>query len=222
MASSNASVGAPSRNISHENVVPLESIFTGEPSGPPDHRAVSAWPNSETPEAKLKDAEHLDILDSQRAVLGRLKAWHQWDTDRYQSLSTYLMSKAGFPKRPICPTRDELLSLVTYFFPPRRSLKVVVCDFGEYRFERFEVPLEELEQCRSLFRSWCEDLTFGQFIRLAGQARVGDCTVDVYLINPNALDVTDSRRHLPLGSGRFESVRQHLITPLCNQIELVD
>lgn len=216
MASSNASVGAPSRNTSHENVVPLESIFTGEPSGPPDHRPVSAWADPGG------IAKHWDILESQRAVLGRLKAWHQWDTDRYESLSTYLMSKAGFPKRPICPTRDELLSLVTYFFPPRRSLKVVVCDFGAYRCERSEIRLEELAQCRSLSRSWCEDLTFGHFIRLAGQARVGDCTVDVLLINPNALDVTDSRRHLPLGSGRLESVRQHLITPFCNQIEGVD
>ena len=40
------------------------------------------------------------------------------------------MSRAGFPKRPICPTNTELQSLATFFFPQCHSLKVVVCDFG--------------------------------------------------------------------------------------------
>ena len=36
---------------------------------------------------------------------------------------------------------------------------------------------------------------------------MGDCTVDVCTLNPNALDTTDITRHVPIGSGFVESVR---------------
>lgn len=144
MASSNASVRSPARNRSHENTVPLESVVTDEPSGSENlagHDSTYAVPSQ--PSWKK-------ILNSKRAVLKRLKAWHQWEIDRYKSLGKFLISKAGFPKRPICPSNDELLSLATYFFPPRWSLKVVVCDFGDGRFERCEIELINVMKCKSL------------------------------------------------------------------------
>ena len=156
MASSNASVRPPAGDPSLENVVPLESVVTDEPSeserlarNPSIHALPSApsWKWNET-------------LNSQRAVLSRLKAWHQWETDRYKSLGKFLMSKAGFPKRPICPSNDQLVSLATHFFPPRWSLKVVVCDFGDGRFERCETELLNVEKCKCLSCSWSDDLTF--------------------------------------------------------------
>ena len=146
MAGSNASVRLSARDRSHENIVPLESVVTDEPSGSEDlagHDSTHA--NSSRP---FLDWEK--ILDSQRAVLKRLKAWHQWEHDRHESLGKFLMSKAGFPRRPICPSDDQLISLATHFFPPRWSLKVIVCDFGDGRFERCETKLLNVEKCESL------------------------------------------------------------------------
>ncbi len=92
-------------------------------------------------------------LEPQRAVLRKLKAWHQWDTNRYKSLGNWLMSKAGLPKRPICPSKRELLSLSEYFFPLRRSLKIIVCDIGEGRLESFEADILDVEKCKLLICS---------------------------------------------------------------------
>ena len=146
MAGSNASVRLSARDRSHENIVPLESVVTDEPSGSGNParsdstRAVPSWP----------PWKWIEILHSQRAVLKKLKAWHQWENERHESLGKFLMSKAGFPRRPICPSDDQLISLATHFFPPRWSLKVIVCDFGDGRFERCETKLLNVEKCESL------------------------------------------------------------------------
>ena len=203
MASSNASVFEPSQNLSHDNIVALESVVTGKTSRPHDdaasesvdperltrHSSTHVLPPSFSMRETAGSANA--ILETHRAVLSRLKAWHQWEIDRYKSLSKFLMSKAGIPKRPIRPTHAQLLSLATYFFPPRRSLKVVVFDFGGNRFERFEVDLVNVQQCKSLFGSQYDDLRFEYRIRLGVQTKVGGCTVDVCFPNPNALDTTD-------------------------------
>ncbi len=157
MASSNASIHASSHNLSHEHIAPLESVVTGEHSGSCDDAAgifvnSERFPRHRSPYAfqptltNRQYAEH--EADSQRIVLKRLKAWHQWDNDRYKSLRKFLISQAGFLKRPICPTPGQLFSLATYFFPPRWSLRVIVCDFGEGRFERCEVDLQNVTQCK--------------------------------------------------------------------------
>lgn len=218
MASSNASAGAPFHHSSHEEIVPLESVFTGEPSGPSYDHAASASADLEvpTPQSAIRQY-HI-----QRAVLGRLKAWHQWEIDRYNSLTGYILSKVGFPKRPICPSPEEVLSLATYFFPQRRSLRVVVCDFGEGRFDRFEISLENVQRCMVILCSWCEDLILRHCTRLGGQTNVGDCTVDVCFSSPNTFDATDVRRHIPIGSSSLESVRQHFIPPLRYRIARVN
>ena len=150
MARSIASDLAPIQNLSGEDIAPLESVVTDEglDSNP---YASSGWLYLENltrqpflygrlpdPFIEERKIEQDAVPESQRAVLRRLKAWYQWDIDRYQSLGQFLMSKAGVPKRPICPSRAELLSLAAYFFSRRQSLKVVVCNFSEGRFKRFE------------------------------------------------------------------------------------
>lgn len=203
MASSNASVRPPARDPSYENIVPLESVVTDEPSGSGNLAGHNATPD--IPSQPLGQWD--EILNSQRAVLKRLKAWHQWEIDRYKSLGKFLVSKAGFPKRPIRPSNDQLLSLATHFFPPRWSLKVIVCDFGDGRFERCEIELINVKKCKSLSCFWCDDLTLIYCVRLGKKTNVGDCTVDVCFPNSNALDSIDVRRHIPIGSGSLESVR---------------
>ena len=161
MASSNGSAQALFANSSPENLAPLDSVVTDGPSGTYDHatlhrhtNALPLSPSEHEPASAASDAIY--VLNTQRAVLQRLKAWDQWDTDRYKSLTKFLMSKAGFPRRPPRPTHAELLSLAKYFFPSRWSLRVV-CDFGKGRFERFEVGLENVQQCESLSCSQCND-----------------------------------------------------------------
>ena len=167
MASSNASASVLSDNSDGDNIAPLESVVT-EPLFE-SHLSAAATPESPghltphasahklryLPSSELEDSS-IAAWESQRAVLQRLKAWHQWDTDRYTSLGKFLMSKAGFPKRPICPTNTELLSLATFFFPDRHSLKAVVCDFGINDVKREEIDLTDVRQCKCPFRLWCD------------------------------------------------------------------
>ena len=159
MVRSIASDLAPTQNLSREEIAPLESVVTDEGLDSDPH-ASSGWAYLENltrqpflygrlPDPFIERKIEQDAVpESQRAVLGRLKAWYQWDVDRYQSLGQFLMSKAGFPKRLIYPSRAELLSLATYFFPRRQSLEVVVCDFGEGRFERFEANFANVGECK--------------------------------------------------------------------------
>ena len=164
MASSSA-VGVPAQNLDHENMIPLDSIITGEPSSL-DERAAGGSVESEHVHSRSEPILSVrrppwQELETQRGVLKKLKAWHQWDLDRYKSLSRFLMSKAGFPRRPIRPTPDQLSSLTAYFFPPRSSLRVIICDFGEERFERSDVELGDIQQCKSLFSPQWDVLNIG-------------------------------------------------------------
>lgn len=84
-------------------------------------------------------------LEKHREVLRRLKAWHDWHGYRHKSLKTFLLSKIGYPRRPHCPDESNLLSLAKYYFPPRAELEVVVCDYGDGRFRRFEESIGKIE-----------------------------------------------------------------------------
>lgn len=84
-------------------------------------------------------------LEKHREVLKRLKAWHHWDANRHKSLSKFLLSNIGYPRRPDCPDESDLLSIAKYYFPPRAELKVIVCDYGTGRFNRFEETLGKIE-----------------------------------------------------------------------------
>ena len=84
-------------------------------------------------------------LKEQRQVLSRLKAWHDWDENRHKSLRNYILSRVGYPRRPSLPGRNELSQLALCYFPPRMKLKVILCDYGPDRFERFEVELGRIE-----------------------------------------------------------------------------
>ncbi|KAL9045450.1 MAG: hypothetical protein Q9214_001504 [Letrouitia sp. 1 TL-2023] len=58
-------------------------------------------------------------------VLQRLKAWHQWETQHYSSLSAFLLSTIGYPRRPDRPGDSELKQLATFYFPPRSKLESI-------------------------------------------------------------------------------------------------
>lgn len=87
-------------------------------------------------------------LDKVREILGRLRKWHSWETERQQSLRRYLL-RSLFPRRPACPSHDELKDLATFFFPLRKLLQVTVCDIGNERFERHDTIIGDLEPCKS-------------------------------------------------------------------------
>ena len=84
-------------------------------------------------------------LEQQRRVLSRLKAWHDWDENRHKSLRNFLLSKIGYPRRPSRPNDSELIQLALYFFPSRAKLKVILCDYGDNRFERSEEMLDVID-----------------------------------------------------------------------------
>lgn len=90
------------------------------------------------------------VLEGQRVVLARLRAWHQWEVDNRKSLFKYILSKLGYLRRPRCPDDADLVSLGTYFFPPRSLLKVTVCDFGHERAVRSTASLGAIEERKPL------------------------------------------------------------------------
>ena len=83
-------------------------------------------------------------LEKQRAVLSQLKAWHNWDDARHESLRHFLLDLFRLTRRPKCPQNNELLSLARYYFPVRAEQKATICDFGDGRFETFEQTLPDI------------------------------------------------------------------------------
>ena len=92
--------------------------------------------------------EDLAELRKHRAVLARLKAWHDWDEAKRQSPLGRSLSNINFRPQPACPCRQELLQLAFHYFPPRATLKAIICDFGNGRFERSEQNLGKIDKCK--------------------------------------------------------------------------
>lgn len=46
------------------------------------------------------------------------------------------------------PPERNIYSSISHFFPPRMDIQVIVCDFGDNRAERHEVPLGDIEMSR--------------------------------------------------------------------------
>ncbi|KAL8663042.1 MAG: hypothetical protein Q9202_004182 [Teloschistes flavicans] len=90
-------------------------------------------------------AEILTQLKQKRRVLDRLRAWHRWDENRRTSPGKYLLSYV-YSKRPTCPSREELVDLATFFFPPPCNAMVTICDHGVGRHEEMSVPLGQIEK----------------------------------------------------------------------------
>lgn len=84
------------------------------------------------------------------SVLQRLKAWHQWETQHYSSLSAFLLGTIGYPRRPDRPGDSELKQLATFYFPPRSRLEVSIYDFGNEKFNLTTTTLGQIERCNSL------------------------------------------------------------------------
>ena len=96
------------------------------------------------------------VLEGQRVVLARLRAWHQWEVDNRKSLFKYILSKLGYLRRPRRPDDADLVSLGNYFFPPRSLLKVTVCDFGHERAVRSTASLGAIEERKPLALGLCD------------------------------------------------------------------
>ncbi len=118
-------------------------------------------------------------LTKVREILARLRKWREWELERGHSLRKFLLSKI-FPRRPPCPSLPELKQLATFIFPPRASLKATVCDYGEGRFHRFELPISIIgpggytsSSVRLQGTDGCNEK------RVYDEARMGNCSLDV-------------------------------------------
>ena len=167
MASLYKSSSEPSPHPGQEEMVPLEEVVTGRPSqgsttssepsldadtyanrfaGGYPKLYINAQPIEGEDELRRRDDSARE-LQRQREVLKRLKAWHAWDVRRRINPFRFLLTLVGLARPPACPSHEELRSLATFFFPPRESLKVSICDFGEdHRYERHVVPLASIER----------------------------------------------------------------------------
>ena len=133
----------------------------------------------------LEEKRHAEEESNrQRDTLNRLRSWHDWDQGRRTSLTRFCLSKLRLSKRPACPNEDELISLATYYFPPRVDLKVIVCDFGASRFERSEHSLTVARDRTCITYEWA-GITHNRG-NLEFKTRVGYCALDVRS-NPRSL-----------------------------------
>lgn len=135
----------------------------GEQASPisPQRRAATASEETQLDNLDLESGARLgninieiddakDTLAKVREVLDRLRKWHDWELRRRHLLRKHLLSIV-FPRRPPCPSRDELKQLATFFFPSRASLIANICDYGEGRFQRSETPISKIEPGESTF-----------------------------------------------------------------------
>lgn len=97
---------------------------------------------------QIEAAGDLAELRKHRAVLTRLRECHDWDETKRQSPLGHVLSKIDCRQRPRCPCKQELLQLALYYFPPRATMKAVICDFGNGRFERSEQDLGRIDNCK--------------------------------------------------------------------------
>ena len=142
------------------------------------------------------------------AVLQRLKAWNNWETERYSSLSAFLLSKIGYPRRPDRPSDSELKQLATFYFPLRSKLEVSIYDIGNENFDLTTTTLGDVERCKSIFalvqhillisygKGWYEKPDWAS-IRWMWVAFTG-----VFLRS-----LLIQYRHIPIGQGILQSVR---------------
>jgi hypothetical protein len=101
------------------------------------------------PEVQESMDKHLSESKAERAkhnaTLDRLRKWSQW-----KEAQNTILGRLGslFRSRPRIPKHEELVSLAKHYFPLRAEVKIYVCDFGENYFEKQEVPLGEIDNCR--------------------------------------------------------------------------
>ena len=104
------------------------------------------YPATVSPQVEV--AEDIAELRENRAVLTRLRKWHDWDEAKRKSPLGHSLSNINFRPRPARPCKQELLQLALYYFPPRATLKAIICDFGNGRFERSEQDLGKIDKCK--------------------------------------------------------------------------
>ena len=95
-------------------------------------------------------------LKPQREVLARLKLWHISEDRRRKSFIQIQLSKF-WPVLSICPSNNELRSLVAFYFPPHELLSATICDFGTGRFERFKTNVDNVRLCAYHPIHWASD-----------------------------------------------------------------
>jgi hypothetical protein len=80
-------------------------------------------------------------------TLKRLRKWSE-----RKNTQTIFLSRLGrlgnlFARRAPLPKHEELVSLAKHYFPLRADVKLYVCDFGENKFNKEEVPLGMIDSC---------------------------------------------------------------------------
>ena len=81
-----------------------------------------------------------------RTVLEKLRAWHEWDTTRRKSLTSFVLSMLGLRRRPVCPSEDDLYELALFHFPLCAHIKARICDFHIGGVTTFEQSVDKIEK----------------------------------------------------------------------------
>lgn len=106
--------------------------------------------NAEVEERRAQRRKRQEKLHSNQkrheATLEELRAWRR-RAQRGETVDGLLKNALDFQSRARLPAQGDLLSMAKYYYPLRADVRVFVCDFGDNRFEKAEVPLRMIGDC---------------------------------------------------------------------------
>ena len=105
--------------------------------------------------ARRSDPELMRKRRERRAKCKRVDGLHRVNCQRLRNWvdnkqrAGHILPALKLHRAPPLPDDKDLIDLAQRSYPPRWKLTAHVCDFGDGRAERFEVPLGDIENCRS-------------------------------------------------------------------------
>jgi hypothetical protein len=98
-----------------------------------------------TAEKNKRIEDKIKERDVQIETLERLRKWEKRREKR--ATLTGRIASLFTPRLPL-PKTEELISLARYYYPLRADVIVYVCDFLENDFNKMEVPLGKIDECK--------------------------------------------------------------------------
>lgn len=82
-----------------------------------------------------------------KVTMAKLRKWADWKSEA-DGLRGFISTYIKHGPQPSLPNHENTISLAKYYYPNRGDLAVYVCDFGEGRFEKKEITLGDIDDCK--------------------------------------------------------------------------
>jgi hypothetical protein len=156
------------------------------------------------PKIEAERAAKIKFYKAERAkqakILRKLRLWAS-SKDK-KAISNIL--RGLFALKSDFPSQKEVIDLAKYHYPPRGHVPVIICDFGDDKFETKEIKLGEIESRKAsahpLSPKYC------LLSRYACKTGLVPCPMAVGTSCAISKENTKAFSHVPLGVGIVQSV----------------